>query len=434
MSPDDEALLVGAYRFRNQLAAENRMAGGNASMTPPATWLNVLERRGQHFAGNERNIELVFMVAPELKGLVRFNEFSEKVEVTRHTPWRKADRREWTDRDDIGLKLWLQYFDIDCRSNTVVADTVLHVAIQNSYHPLRDRLNGLVWDRQTRLCGWLRDYLGATDDQHYLKAIGEAWLIGAVARVMEPGSQVDHALVLVGKQGVGKSQTARVLALDSEWFLGDVPDLRNKDSVVALRGKWMVELAELAAMRRAETEAIKSFITQRCDTYRPPYGRRAVTVPRQCAFIATTNDEHFLRDRTGNRRWWPVSVGNVDISLLKRDVEQLWAEAVALYRAGQAWHLTGDALAMAEVVQGERLALSEIDVAVQQYVEHFNEITVGDVLRHALHLDPTSSSYAEQAKRLGPEVSAALNSAGFKFAKRKGKDGRRVYVRQGRPE
>jgi putative DNA primase/helicase len=418
-------------------AADVRESGKPLVDIPATTdWRSSLDRRGHRYSGDERNITLALRLAPELSGTLRFNEFADTVEVTRDLPWRVASEdAKWTDADDIALKVWLQQRDIDVRSTGSIAASVALIASERRWHPLRNRLFSTEWDGGTRLCGWLRDYAEASDDQHYLAAVGTAWMVGAIARIVEPGCQVDHALVLCGPQGGGKSQLARTLALDPAWFVGDLPDLRSADAAIALRGRWIVELAELAATRRAETEAVKSFITQRFDVYRPPYGRRAVTVPRTASFIGTTNEQFFLRDRTGNRRWWPVTVGKVDLPLLQRDVEQLWAEAIVLYQQGHPWHLSGDALALAETAQQDRLAISELEAAVAEYLDQstVNSITVADVLRGALHLDRTAPDYADRAHRLGPQVAAAITAAGWEFHKRQGRDRRRVYVRKGRP-
>lgn len=399
-----------------------------------ADWRSSLTRRGSRYIGDERNISQALRFAPELAGLLRFNEFASRIEMTRTPPW-ASEGAEWTDNDDIHLKVWLQERDIDCRSTTSVAETVALIAKERQWHPLRNRLLSLKWDERTRLCGWLRDYLNAADDQHYLAAVGTAWMIGAVARVMEPGAQVDHVLVLAGQQGAGKTQTARILALEPAYFLGNLPDLRNKDAALVLPGRWIVELAELSAVRRAEVEATKSFITQREDTYRPPYGRRSVSIPRQCVFVGTTNETLFLRDRTGNRRWWPVSVGTVDLELLQKDVEQLWAEAVHLYRSGQQWHLTGDTLKLAEEAQAERVDLSEVDTAITDFLSNYaaDSVTTREVYRAALNIDPDSSAFAEQSQRLGTQVRNAMTANGWEYDKRKGKRRERTYIRTGRP-
>ena len=416
-------------------AAEVKESGQPLVEIPAITdWRSSLTKRGNRYPGDERNIAQALKFAPELAGLLRFNEFASRIEMTRTPPW-NTDSSDWTDRDDVALKIWLQERDIDCRSTTSIADTVALVAKERQWHPLRNRLLSLKWNGGTNLCRWLRDYLSATDDQHYLAAVGTAWMVGAVARVMQPGAQVDHVLVLAGQQGAGKTQTARILALEPEYFLGNLPDLRNKDAALVLPGRWIVELAELSAVRRAEVESTKSFITQCEDTYRPPYGRRSVSIPRQCVFLGTTNETCFLRDRTGNRRWWPVSVGTVYLDLLRKEVEQLWAEAVHLYQSGRPWHLTGEDLKLAEEAQAERVALTEVDVAVAEYLSQLpsDRVCTRDVMRDALHLDPLSSSYAEQAQRLGSQVANAMTAAGWQRLKRKGKGRDRIYVRQGRP-
>jgi len=416
-------------------AAELKESGQQLiPISPVSDWRSSLTRRGNRYLGDERNIAQALRFAPELAGLLRFNEFASRIEMTRTPPW-STDASEWTDRDDVALKIWLQERDIDCRSTTSIAETVALISKERQWHPLRNRLLSLKWDERTRLCGWLRDYLNATDDPHYLAAVGTAWMIGAVARVMQPGAQVDHVLVLAGQQGAGKTQTARILALEPDFFLGNLPDLRNKDAALVLPGRWIVELAELSAVRRAEVESTKSFITQCEDTYRPPYGRRSVSIPRQCVFLGTTNEACFLRDRTGNRRWWPVSISTVDVELLRKDVEQLWAEAVHLYQSGHPWHLTGENLKLAEEAQAERVALTEVDIAVAEYLSQLpsDRVSTRDVMRDALHLDPLSSSYAEQAQRLGSQVANAMTAAGWQRLKRKGRGRDRIYVRQGRP-
>jgi len=160
-----------------------------------------------------------------------------------------------------------------------------------------------------------------------------------------------------------------------------------------------------------------------------------VSIPRQCVFLGTTNETCFLRDRTGNRRWWPVNVGMIDLESLRTDIEQLWAEAVRLYQSGQPWHLTGEALKLAEDAQAERVVHTEVDVLVAEYLSQLrsDRVTTRDVMQDALHLDPLSSSYAEQAQRLGSQVANAITAAGWQYLKRKGKGRDRIYVRQGRP-
>src|SRR5262249_33112356 len=154
------------------------------------------------------------------------------------------------------------------------------VARETTYHPVRQYLERLRWDGKPRLQVWLADYLDARADPVYLAAVGRRFMISALARVHKPGSQVDHVLVFEGRQGIGKSRAARALAIAREWFTDDMPDVHSKDAALQLCGRWIIELSELAAIRRGELEAIKAFITRPTDVYRPPYARRAVAVPR----------------------------------------------------------------------------------------------------------------------------------------------------------
>jgi predicted P-loop ATPase len=226
---------------------------------------------------------------------------------------------------------------------------------------------------------------------------------------------------------------ARVLAVQPEWFAGDLPDIHSKDSRLQLSGRWIIEIAELKAMRTSDLEAQKCFITQTHDTFRPPYARRAAQFPRQCIFVATTNESEYLRDRTGNRRYWPVRCAQIDTATLARDRDQLWAEAVHEFRRGTAWHLTQEEAALADEQQQERVHVSELELDVAQYLETVprdrGEITVREVLTLGLRLDPDKPMYAEMARKLGPAVAEALDRCGWVKDARRGKQRRTTYRR-----
>ena len=218
---------------------------------------------------------------------------------------------------------------------------LVHVARQHTFHPVREWLDGLTWDGTRRLDALLVDRLGA-DDTALVRQIARRWLIGAVARVFEPGCKLDTMVVLVGAQGARKSTACAALVPDARWFTDTPFDVGSKDAMVQLQGVWLIELAELQSLRRSGSDAVKAFLSSRRDRFRRPYGRIAEDHPRQVAFVGTTNDEEFLVDATGSRRFWPVRVGRVDVDGILADRDQLWAEAVAAYRRGEAWWLDAE--------------------------------------------------------------------------------------------
>ena len=258
-----------------------------------------------------------------------FNEFSQRVVTLRGTPWGKDPGTAWSDDADSRATEWLQReANILVPSNTV-AEAVQTVAHEHPFHPVQEYLNGLVWDGAPRLQNWLTTYLGCVDSE-FVRAVGPPWLVSAVARIFEPGCQVDTVLVLEGPQGLRKSSALRALVGDA-WFTDHIAELGSKDAYLDLQGKWVIELSELASIRKAETEKVKAFLTARIDHFRPPYGRRAMDFRRQNVFAATTNDQEPFVDSSGNRRYWPVRCGQIDIDAISRDRDQLWAEAYDLY-------------------------------------------------------------------------------------------------------
>jgi putative DNA primase/helicase len=399
-------------------------------------WMTQLRRRGDGYVGDERNVLTALRNAPALQGLVRFNEFALNIEFTRAPPWREgAAGSSWTEADDTALQIWLQELTINVSRPSVVASTVLLAAKDLATHPVREYLEGLSWDGVPRLPVWLSEHLNASGSPVYLAAIGTRFMVSAVARVHRPGSQVDHTLVIEGPQGIGKTTAARTIAVKPEWFAGSLPDIHSKDAPLQLMGRWIVELSELKGIRNSQVEATKSFLTQTVDTFRPPYGRRTAQFPRQCVFIATTNETEYLRDRTGNRRFWPVRCGRVDVDALLRDRDQLWAEAVVLFRSGVAWHLTDAEQALAEDEQADRVFVTELEADVASYLNRVREggkaeTTARDVLVYGLGLDPDSASYVETARKLGSAVAEAVELAGWKKVRRtRTEDGKRTIYR-----
>ena len=385
------------------------------------------------FYGDESNVLHALRNAPELRGCVRFNEFSNRAEIARPVQWRKTTIGEqWADVDDLDVMAWLQQADIPVRSRVTVADSIARVARDTLHHPVREYLDSLEWDGVSRLRMWLQHYLGADADPQYLTAIGTAFLISAVARIFEPGCQADHVLVLEGRQGIGKTRTLQTLG--DPWTTDSLPDLHSKDAAVQLHGVWLVELAELAALRRSEIEVTKAFITRRVDRYRPHYGRHAIEIPRQCVFVATTNEATYLRDPTGNRRFWPVRVTKTDIDALARDRGKLWGEAVNLYRQGASWYLTGNAADRAAEEQDKRVDRTELEQCVMEFLDDLEErgvveISTREVYTRALGL--VLPEDADKARRMGTAVNQAFNVCGWHRIGPKGRGQQRriVYVK-----
>jgi hypothetical protein len=306
------------------------------------------------------NVVTILGHHPSWAPVLAYNAFTEGPAKLTRPPTRSLDAPaavtlgDWTDSDSIRTATWI---DQEYRANLgtqVVDQAVAVVAERRVVHPVRDWLQGLAWDGTPRLDAWLVIYYGAADTE-YVRGVGSRWLMSAVARVFRPGCQADCVLILESPQGAGKSTGLEAL-FGAEWFSDTMPSLGDKDAYQALRGKWAIEIGELSAIKGREVEKTKGFISARSDSYRPSYARRTRDFPRQCVFVGTTNDSQYLADRTGNRRFWPVRVGVCDRDALRRDRAQIWAEAVARYKAGSPWHADTPAFrALCEAEQAERV-------------------------------------------------------------------------------
>ncbi|WP_158266741.1 virulence-associated E family protein [Alsobacter soli] len=369
------------------------------------------------------NAYIALLECPELVGLLAFDEFNQAVVLTRDPPWTAIDR-QWTEHNRLCLTVAVQRLGLDVQPNAV-AEAALVVARANPVHPVREYLKGLVWDGRERTSAWLSTYFGA-EHSPYVAAVGRKFLISAVARIMEPGCKVDTMLILEGDQGIGKSTAIKVLA-GEDWFTDSMPPkLNERDAAIQLRGKFIIEMAELSVLARANDGDSKGFLSRAVDDYRPVYGRTAEKVPRQCVFIGTTNSDEYLRDATGARRFWPVACNKVDLVALAADRDQLWAEALALYKAGNQWHLTEAEEALARGEQKQRYAADPWSQAIDEYLVGKHRVTVDDVLSDALDV---KRAYIRQSDKL--RVSKHLKANGWHRGK---SDGTRYYTRVGAPD
>jgi putative DNA primase/helicase len=301
---------------------------------------------------NEANVITALTNDEAFAGALVFDEFRQELLVNRPLPWDEnalVIPRAWSDADDVRCAEWLQRREINV-TPIVVSRSVSAIARDIRIHPVREYLNNIRWDGVPRMETSAIAYLGA-EDTRLNRAFGSLWMISAIARIMRPGAKVDHMLILEGPQGAKKSTALKALA-GEEWFIDELAEIGSKDAAQQLRGVWIVEIAELDAISRAEVSRIKSFLSRSVDRYRPPYERYVIDVPRQCVFAGSVNPDTYLRDETGNRRFWLVRCGHIDLDALRRDRDQLWAEAVARYREGAVWWLDDpELIAMAGLVR-----------------------------------------------------------------------------------
>jgi len=283
------------------------------------------------------------------KGLhnrLAFCELTQTTHIMRPLPWMAEQPipkygKRWDDLDTLKLCEWLamNYGEFP---KTLVDDTVHTVALDHSWHPIRDFLNSLNWDGEPRLDRWLVS-TGGAEDCSYVRNASAKTMIGAVARVYEPGCKLDTVLVLEGSQGTRKTTTIRALAMEDQWFQESIGDIDSKDAVLQMSGSWLVAFDELTAYGRSSQEKLKQFFSAQSDKIRPPYGRSVRLYPRQTAYFATTNRDEYLNDPTGSRRFWPVKLRKkIDFDWVVENRVQLWAEAVARYKAGERWYMDGD--------------------------------------------------------------------------------------------
>jgi putative DNA primase/helicase len=308
---------------------------------------------------------------PQLKGKLAFDEFAERGMVLSPLPWNPHEgRRDWKEHDDDGLSWYMEKFHSITGKDRILTATSL-CARKNSFNDVTKYLTGLKWDGVHRLDTLFIDYLGAKDTP-YTRAVSRKSFTAAVARAMKPGTKYDYMPILCGPQGIGKSTLLRLMG--KRWYSDSLQTFEGKDAAEMLRGVWVNEVGELAGLSKAEINAVKQFLSRTEDIYREAYGRRTGVYPRRCVFFGTTNDTEFLKDRTGNRRFWPVNVGvskptkNV-FEQLAGEVDQLWAEAFCYWQLGESLYLTGAVEEEAKQEQDLHKEVSIREGLIREFVE-----------------------------------------------------------------
>jgi predicted P-loop ATPase len=362
----------------------------------PSTKGNYMQGKSA-LASNVGNVLLALEQEPEIMNAFGYDEML-RTEVLLRPLFRDDPHfvpRPVTDADITAVQAHLQWFGFRRLGTGATHDAIDRHARAHSFHPVRDYLDGLRWDGKPRLGTWLATYAGA-EPTEYSEHIGTMFLIGMVARICKPGCKLDYMPVLEGEQGMLKSTLCATLA--GKYFSDQLPDITSKEAFQHLRGKWLIEVAELRAYSRAAIDHFKEFLVRDTERFRPPpWGRKEVHEPRQCVFIGTTNKSLYLRDETGNRRFWPVKCGEINLDALRRDRDQLFAEAVALYRGGVPWW-PDDAFEQ-QTIKAEQEARFEPDPweqPIREYLEGKTRTTILAIATSALGYEiepPTPSPY-----------------------------------------
>lgn len=289
------------------------------------------------------NAVLILRNDKYLRKTFALNKFEKREIATRSLPWRKVtkENRYLTDSDDVSVRHYIET-RYKLTSKQAIQDGMVMIAEENSFHPIKDYLDSLKWDGKPRLESLFIDYFGA-EDCPYTRAVAVKMCTAAVARIKNPGCKFDYVVTFVGAQGLYKSSFAA--ALGKEWYSDSFGTIQGKEAYESIQGVWIVEMAELSGLKKSDREQVKHFISKRDDRFRVAYGRRTENFPRQCIFIGSTNEDDFLDDPTGNRRFWPVRcqftqpTKNVVKDLVDEEVDQIWAEAIDRYDKGETLYL-----------------------------------------------------------------------------------------------
>lgn len=355
-------------------------------------------------------------------GMFGFNEFTSAALLLHAPPPHEEGiaplpgpyPRAWGPADVALVQAWLQRQWDKRFSRETTEAAMLTVAETKRFHPVKEWLSGLKWDGKERLKTWLHVAFGAPTDAYH-EAVGIKFLVAAVRRIKQPGCKFDSMLVLEGEQEAGKSRSCRALFGD-EWFSDDLPhDLASRDAALSLLGVWGFELGELSGLIRNEVETVKAFLSRQVDRYRPPYGKSFVERPRQTVLMGTTNDDDYLRDSTGNRRFWPVRCLKAEHAWIAEVRDQLWAEAVRVEAEGEPLWLEEESVRdEARKVQKERLAEDLWAGAIRDHVYSgaggpLDRVRAVNILTHAIGVLPE-----KQTRSFEMRVAAVLRADGWK--------------------
>lgn len=392
-------------------------------------WLDRLTRNDKGaVTANMSNVALIFEHDPEWRGVLAYDEFAHRIVMHRSPPMAGSMVGEWGDGDTARAHIWLaRHYGIRV-SDKDLEGAILVTAEANAVHPVRDYLESLrgQWDGESRLRTWLNVVFTAEGDARYLEAVGVMWPVSAVARILRPGCKVDSVLILEGDQGLKKSTALKVLA--GEWFSDAPMQLGDKDSYQLIQGVWVYELAELDALNKSEVTTAKAFFSQQHDRFRPPFAKSVKEFKRQCVVVGTTNQDEYLRDYSGNRRYWPVHcTRRTDLDWIRRNRTQLWAEAVYRFDQGEEWWIESEALGRVfDEEQQKRLQRDPWEAIIQAHIDYKvkgrDYVTSDELLTEAIGFTPPYIQQIHQQR-----ISRIMRGLGYRKGRRDC-DGRRRQV------
>lgn len=364
------------------------------------------------------NAMVIMRNDPAVAGLVAFNEFTSEEVITRAPPSCEDDApslpgpypRPWQISDSALILGYMQRVWTSKFSTQTIEQAMHGIAQSNGFHPVRDWLLGLKWDGKNRVDTWMHLAFGCPDDAYH-SAVGRKFLVAAIRRILRPGCKFDTLLVLEGFQGIGKSRACQAL-VGARWFSDSLPhDLGSRDAALGLMGKWLIELGELDSLVRTEVETVKAFLSRETDRYRAPYGKHFEERPRQGVLVGTTNQTDYLRDSTGNRRFWPVRCEKAEHAWIAEVRDQLWAEAVTIEAEGETLWLDAESLSRsARIKQTDRLAEDPWAWQIRDWLSSGgrHEVRTAAVLKHCLELDTSQQTRASEMR-----VAGVLRSDGW---------------------
>jgi predicted P-loop ATPase len=369
--------------------------------TESTAWVKEMEIDGKgSFKSTASNLNLIFKNDVRLAGIFKLNEFDGNRYVFANLPWRRTNPPEpMRNVDYSGVRNYIESM-YGITGNLKIDDVLALRFEEESFHPIRDYIRQLKWDGTKRVDTLFADYFGAPNNS-YTKEASRKMLVGALARAFVPGIKFDLVITFVGPEGTGKSTF--IGKLGGKWYSDTFTTVHGKESFEQIQGAWIMEIAELSGLRKAEVEAVKHFLTKQVDSFRPAYARVVESFPRQCIFVGTTNSADFLKSTTGNLRFIPIDVRPEAVTksvwddLNDDEVGQIWAEAYTMYKKGETLYMSPEADAIAKREQAGHVEQDERTGLVEKYLDTLLPLDWDDMgpIERSIYFDSSSKPKGE---------------------------------------